>query len=284
MGRVDPAEQREQRRAHWGAAAAGWLKHADQQRRITMPVSTWMLDALGAQPGDTILELAAGPGDLGFMAAELVRPGGTVISTDFVPEMVSAAQQRAGRLGVDNVRFRQMDAQSIDLEAASVDGVLCRWGFMLMPDGEAALKEARRVLRQNARLVLAVWAGPDENPWSSLVGRELARRGWAEPPKPEATGQFAWAQAGVLEEHLQAAGWVDYEIAGVGLEVAYASPEDWLDSTADLSRNFAGAVSGRPAAEVHELRAALTEAAAPFVQQDGSVTFPGRSWVAWAAV
>ena len=88
-----------------------------------MPVSSWMVDAVAPQPGDTLLELAAGPGDTGFLAAELVKPGGTLICSDFVPEMLTVAQERAQALGLDNVRFKQIDAEtSIDIEAASIDG------------------------------------------------------------------------------------------------------------------------------------------------------------------
>ena len=52
-----------------------------------------MIDALDPQPGETLLELAAGPGDTGLLAAELVAPAGTLISSDFAPEMLQAAQR-----------------------------------------------------------------------------------------------------------------------------------------------------------------------------------------------
>ena len=87
--------------------------------------------------------------------------------------MITVAQARAERLGITNVRFRQIDAESIDQPAASLDGVLCRWGYMLMADGEAALRETRRILRPGARVALAAWTGPGENPWASLPAREL---------------------------------------------------------------------------------------------------------------
>jgi ubiquinone/menaquinone biosynthesis C-methylase UbiE len=169
---------RQDARARWAAAAAGWEAVADDMRRVTMPVSVWMVEAIRPQPGHTVLELAAGAGDTGFLAAELIRPGGTLISSDFVPEMLSAAQRRAERLGLDNVRFRQIDAeQPIDLEAASIDGVLCRWGFMLMNDPEAALRETRRILRPGGRLALAAWADPEDNPFVAMPPGLLIERG-----------------------------------------------------------------------------------------------------------
>src|SRR3712207_671036 len=134
-----------------------------------MPVSVWMVEAINPQPGHTVLELAAGLGDTGFLAAELVAPGGTLICSDFSPEMLSAAQERAARLGIRNVRFRQIDAETaIDQPAASVDGVLCRWGYMLMADPDTALRETRRVLKRGARVALAVWASPQDNQWSRI--------------------------------------------------------------------------------------------------------------------
>src|SRR5688500_899056 len=147
------SDAKQESRKRWGAAARAWEAHGEALRRETMPVSSWMVEAIQPQPGDTLLELAAGPGDTGFLAAELIRPGGTLISSDIAPEMLTVAQERARRLGIDNVRFKQIDAEtSIDIEAASLDGVLCRWGYMLMTDPGTALQETRRVLKPGARL------------------------------------------------------------------------------------------------------------------------------------
>ena len=60
-------------RERWKAAGMGWRKRADHVRDMGMPVSVWMIERLHLQPGQDVLELAAGPGDTGFMAAELVR-------------------------------------------------------------------------------------------------------------------------------------------------------------------------------------------------------------------
>src|SRR4051794_41631470 len=110
-----------------------------------------MEGAIVPQPGQERLELAAGPGDMDCLSAELIRPGGTLICSDGAPEMLTAAQERAQELASRNVRFLQVDAESIDLPAASIDGVLWRWGFRLLADPEPGLRETRRGLRPRGR-------------------------------------------------------------------------------------------------------------------------------------
>jgi SAM-dependent methyltransferase len=274
---------RQQSRVRWTATAEGWGKRADQFRRATMPVATWMVDAVGPQPGDTLLELAAGPGDTGFLAAELIRPGGTLICSDFVPEMLKVAQERAKALGLDNVRFKQIDAEtSIDIEAASIDGALCRWGYMLMADPVTALGQTRRVLKPGGRLALAAWSGPDDNPWSAMPTRELIRRGLEAPPDPDVPGQFSWAEKGVIAERLEEAGFVDYEIAAVDFTIAYRSAEDWWATASDMSMRFADATRGMDAATKAEIMAALAEQAADYANGDGALAIPARTWTAVA--
>jgi ubiquinone/menaquinone biosynthesis C-methylase UbiE len=212
------SEYRQESRRRWQSVATGWERHADAIRRDTMPVTSWMLDAIEPQPGHQVLEIAAGIGDTGFLAAELIEPGGTLTTSDLVPEMLSAAQRRAEALGVRNVRFRQIDAQVIDQPAASLDGVISRWGYMLMADAEAALRDTRRVLKPGGRLALAAWADPQDNPWTVLPVKELQERGLVEPIPP-GPGQFAWAPEGTTEEHLDAAGFVEYEVESLPFTV-----------------------------------------------------------------
>ena len=75
-----PDDYRAQSRKRWGRQAEGWESRRDELRTATMPVSAWLIDALDPQPGQTLLELAAGTGDTGLLAAELIEPGGTLIS------------------------------------------------------------------------------------------------------------------------------------------------------------------------------------------------------------
>jgi ubiquinone/menaquinone biosynthesis C-methylase UbiE len=102
------------------------------------------------------------------------------ISTDFAPNMVKAARAESQRLGLRNVEHRAVDAERMALEDDSVDGVLCRWGYMLMADPGAALRETRRVLRDGGGLALSDWALP-----SATRGRaSLGESSWSTPARP----------------------------------------------------------------------------------------------------
>jgi SAM-dependent methyltransferase len=272
------SEYRQENRRRWQTVAAGWEKHADLIRRATMPVSSWMIEAIAPQPGDTLLEIAAGIGDTGFLAAELIEPGGTLITSDLVPEMLSAAQRRAEALGIRNARFRQIDAEVIDQPAASLDGVIGRWGYMLMTDAEAALRDTRRVLKPGARLALAAWGDPEHNPWTVLPGLELIERGLVEP-MPPGPGQFAWAPEGTTEEFLEAAGFVEYVVESLPFTIRYPSVEAWWQASNDMSLRVQERSSREQDGEIVE---ALRARARPWTAEDGSLAVPARTWVAAA--
>ena len=118
----------------WEAMAPGWERRRAELEEALTPVRTWLITKLAPQPGDTVLELGAGPGDTGFAAAALVGEAGRLISSDFSPEMVEVARRRGADLGLENVDYRVIDAERIDLDVASVDGVLCQSAFMLVAD------------------------------------------------------------------------------------------------------------------------------------------------------
>ena len=248
-----------------------------------MPVALWLVDAIAPQPGHRVLELAAGTGEVGFLAAELIQPGGELITSDFAPEMLTVAQERAAELRLQGVRFKQIDAESIDLDAGSLDGVLCRWGYMLMADPETALRETRRVLRPGGRVALAAWAGAEDNPWSSLFGRELRRLGLAQPPEPGAPDQFAWADPGLIEEQLASVGFVDdIHVEGLRWTVPYPAFDAWWATTLEMSVRLRDVVDALAPEDGERFRDALREAAQPFTAEDGSLALPARTWVARA--
>ncbi len=113
-----------------------------------------------------------------------MAPTGGVILSDQAEGMLDGARERAAELALTNVEFQVWNAEWIDLPVASVDAVLCRWGYMLMVDPGAALSETRRVLRSGGRLALAVWDTVGANPWALAPRLELIERGLAPAPAP----------------------------------------------------------------------------------------------------
>jgi ubiquinone/menaquinone biosynthesis C-methylase UbiE len=266
-------------REDWANIARGWESHADAFRRQTMPVATWMIDHTAPQAGQTVLDLAAGIGDTGFLAAELIEPGGTLITSDVVPEMLSAAQRRAESLGIKNVRFKQIDAsRPIDIETASIDCVLCRWAYMLVDDPENALRETRRILRPGGRVALAAWTTADDNPWSSLPVAMLVDRGLVDPVDPGRGGQFAWGEEGIVAEYLEAAGFVEYEVEAIDFPIRHPSVEAWWATAQSIGiRAHDARIPDRD-----EWLNALATAATKWTQDDGSLAIPAKTWVAAA--
>jgi SAM-dependent methyltransferase len=280
---MDAEAYRADSRERWEAAAPGWGEHRDALQRDTMEVSRWMLDAAGLQPGHTVLELAAGLGDTGLLAAELVAPGGRAIITDGAEAMVEIARARAKEVGATNVELRTMEAEWIDLPAASVDAVLARWGYMLLADPEAALRETRRVLRPGGRVALAAWDAAEHNPWLTRIGKVLIDRGLMEPDPPGTPGPLAFAVPGRIEELLDAAGFDDIEVQAIDLEFHAGSLDAWWEQAVGTSGRVSGIVARLSPAEHYQLRDAVDAAYAEFVRSDGSVAVPGRTLVAAAS-
>ena len=281
---MDAEAYRAESRERWEAAAAGWGQEREAFQRDTVVVSQWLLDAARLQPGHTVLELAAGPADLGLMAAELVAPDGRAIITDGAEAMLEVARARAQELGTENVEIRQMEAEWIDLPAAGVDAVLCRWGYMLLADPEAALRETRRVLRPGGRVALAAWAGAEENPWFAVMGRVFIERGLMEPEPPDMPGPLAFGRRpGRIEELLDAAGFDDIETDGIDFAFHAASLDEFWEQAIRRSGRFAAIVSRLEPAEHYRLRDAFDAAFAPYVGDGGAVEVPARALVAAAS-
>ena len=277
------ADHRAEMLERWDRVAAGWSRQADSIQEFGMRVSVWMIEQLGLQPGHRVLDLACGPGDTGFLAAELVKPGGTLIASDASRAMLGVASGRARDLGVTNVEFRQLDLEWIDLETATVDAALCRWGLMFAIDPGAALQEIRRVIRPQGRVALAVWDDPEHNPWATITTRALVELGHAMPPDPEAPGMFALADPNRLRRLLEDAGFLDIRIDSVDLYRADPSMDSYLEETRDLSGAFIDVWGGLSERHREEVRERIVSSAAPFTAADGSVRFPARSLVASAS-
>jgi len=263
-------------RSEWDSQAANWFQERESLFAASRPIHEWMIAQLDPRPGQRILEIAAGPGDTGFLAAKRLEHG-RLLSTDLSHAMVRAAEQRGAELGITNVDYRVLDAQAMDLPDASFDGVLCRWGFMLMPDPLASLRECHRVLVPGGRLVCAVFTGPEENPFASIPARTLMDMGFL--PKPSGQWQpgiLALGDRSRLQSLFDAAEFDSTRIEAVTMSWTFDSTGDYWNFLVDLTA-LGPLVRTLPTESRTAFRSAIDEKLARFAS-GGRIELPSRCW------
>jgi ubiquinone/menaquinone biosynthesis C-methylase UbiE len=136
---LDLDEYRRRSLDNWNRFSGNWADEHEFLARTTGAVGERMVERLAPKAGESILELAAGTGDTGFRIAERLGDDGRLLMTDFASGMVDAARRRGEEQGIANVDYRVLDAERMDLDDDSFDGVACRFGYMLMADPARAL-------------------------------------------------------------------------------------------------------------------------------------------------
>jgi SAM-dependent methyltransferase len=274
----DATSNRAASRELWETAARGWESEREQMWQWSRSVGEGLVEMAAPAPGESVLEIAAGPGDTGFLAAQLIGAEGRLLSTDRSQQMLAAAQRRAAELGITNAEFRVVDAERMDLESGSFDVALCRWAYMLMADPAAAMSETRRVLRPGGRLALAVWGPRDRNPWNALVTDTLVSHGLTPPPDPSSRepGMYRLSDRGELERLVRAAGFEQVELRDLPVAHPFSTPQEYWETTARISPTLGDALrSAAPEAAAAALRDFSERCEA--YRTDGGYDLPGLS-------
>jgi len=178
--------------------------------------------------------------------------------------MLDVARRRGAERGVPNADYRLLDLERIELGDDTVDGVLCRYAYMLVADPAAALAETRRVLRPGGRVALAVWGDLDRNPFFAALGMTLVRAGHIPPPDPTAPGPFSLGDPERVRELLEVAGFTDVRIEDVAVRFVFPDVDEYVAIAADTSGPMALVLQGLSAPERASVAESLGAALAPF--------------------
>lgn len=147
--------QADQVAAVFGRAAAAY----DSVIPFFTSFGTRLVEVADLAPGDRVLDVGSGRGATLLPASVAVGPTGRVVGIDLAEEMVALLAADLEAAGIDNATVRLGDAQTLDLEAATFDAVLCQMVLHLLPEPVTAAAELLRVLVPGGRCVASVPAG-----------------------------------------------------------------------------------------------------------------------------
>src|SRR5262249_42623865 len=118
----------------------------EERARFFKPLTRHLFQDAGIRPGMRVLDIGSGPGDVSFLAAELVGPTGSVVGVDENPEIVKTAIQRAEASGLAQVSFRAGDIRDLVFDG-EFDAVVGRLVLMYSADPSATVCSALRYVR-----------------------------------------------------------------------------------------------------------------------------------------
>jgi ubiquinone/menaquinone biosynthesis C-methylase UbiE len=165
-----------------------------------------------------VLDLGCGGGATSLAIAEAVGPAGSVTGIDISPDLIAKARERAEAADVRNLTFECVDA-AIYRPEARFDRMVSRFGSMFFTQPVEAFSNLHGCLKPGARIDLAVWGPPRDNPWMMEMMGVLRRHIDVPPAVPRAPGPFAFEDTEYLSSVLEAAGFSDVQtIAYEGLQ------------------------------------------------------------------
>ncbi len=218
----------------WTEVAHGWDLHRDRVERMKAPLTAELLSGLALQPGEHVLELGAGTGELAQVLADAVAPGGRVLATDIAAGMVKLISRTAADR--PDITAQEADATATGLDAASFDAVVFRMGLMFLPEPVQALRECRRLLRTGGRAAVAVWSRPGQNPWLTSVGMSAMMQGLVQGGPPTGPGGiFSLGEPDQLSELARKAGFTDIQVRRIPIVAHYDSADEHYRTVESLA-------------------------------------------------
>lgn len=208
----------EQNRLWNGTAGQAWIAAQEVLDRMFEPFETRLVEEVVAASGRHVLDIGCGTGATTLAVARRLGTNGIAVGLDISEPMLATARARAQR---DNVpaTFICADAQTHAFEAASFDMIISRFGVMFFDDPVRAFANLHRAVTRNAGLRAIAWRGPADNPFMTTAERAAAPLLPGMPPRrPDAPGQFAFADADRVRRILKDAGWTGIDLQPFDVE------------------------------------------------------------------
>ena len=182
-------------------------------------VGEQLAEALDLRAGQTVLDIAAGNGNVTLAAA---RRWCDVTSTDYVESLLARGRKRADADGF-RIDFRVADAEQLPFEDGSFDAVVSTFGAMFSPDQDSTASEMLRVCRSGGKIGLANWTP------SGFIGQMFKVIGKYLPPPAGVKSPALWGTSEWMEKAFRT-GATNIAAEPRMFNFRYRSPQHFLDT------------------------------------------------------
>ncbi len=214
----------EEQTALWnGVAGQAWVDAQEMLDLMFQPFEHLLVDSVSA---GRVLDVGCGAGAVTLAIKRRFGAHSHCVGIDISQPLIDTARARASRAGA-TASFLRADAQRFAFESASFDAIVSRFGVMFFDDSVRAFENLRRAVRQDGELHFLAWRSPAENSFMTTAERAAAPLLPNLPPRrPDAPGQFAFADPDRVRGILEESGWAEIEIRPI--DVVCTLPEQDL--------------------------------------------------------
>lgn len=206
----------EQNRLWNGPSGHAWVAAQEVLDRMFEPFEKLLVEVAASKR--QVLDIGCGTGATTLAIARQLGSNGRAVGLDISEPMLATARARAQR---DNVpaTFICADAQTHAFDATRFDMIVSRFGVMFFDDPVRAFANLRHAATSKAKLRAIAWRSPADNPFMTTAERAAAPMLPNMPPRrPDAPGQFAFADATRVRRILTESGWNDIDLQPLDVE------------------------------------------------------------------
>lgn len=267
----------------WRESSQYWAKHSATIRTMFAPLTQALIERAEIREGQSVLDVAGGPGEPSLTIAETVGLTGVVTCTDAVVEMGETARAEAERRGISNVRFQQCSADALPFPDNSFDVVVSRLGVMLFPDPLAAIREMLRVTKPGGHLAFVVWHKSELNPFCYAITDVMDQHIKSQAEDPDAPGAFRFAGLGKLANVMTQAGAVEVKEEVLKFEIAAPiSAHEFWAMRSQMSDSLRTKLNQLPEEQQSRVAAEVEQSVQQFFPQN-QMKFPAQMIIASGA-
>lgn len=258
--------------ADWRATFSGTSMAAYEDTLVGPMFVPWgehLLDRVGVREGESLLDVACGPGTVARLAAGRVGLTGSVVGCDVSGEMLSIARakEEAGGAGID---YRQCTAEALSVDDGAFDVAVCQQGLQFFGNRVGALRELRRALRNGGRAGVSVWCEIEACEPFAVLATAIAEVLGAEAAGAYRNGPWGFSNAQQLQDALGAAGFAEVEVSRDEIIVVFEDADH-------LIRTLGAAPVGAKVQALdpdgrRTLRRAVDKTAASLVDDSGAIS------------